>query len=234
MITTKTETQFKIRVVNTPGMPPSKIIDKPYTWQEVKDIVRENKLEKFARSLHQTDNYHKFKKQLQMSHTTIFKHLLANELKWYEAKDNGDMEWDDVIRNAVPDNQIVVYPGSYKLFTNRDDLKIVPNHFPYYFEDDVVHLCVWSKLRIEPDQASPIGDISPATREVIEKYVSKTFVKAMGIARENILWFKNWEALQSVKSISHLHVIVKGMTQEQLELVLYQSGEVLNASDMSP
>lgn len=232
MITTKTDTHIKIRVVHTPGMPPSKIRDKEYTWEEVKDIVGENRLEKFARSLHQTENYHRFKAQLQKNHTTIFKHLLINELKWYDPKENGGMSWDEVVRNEVPDNQIVISPASYKLFTHKDDLKIVPNHFPYYFEDDVMHMCVWTKLRIEPDETSPIGDISPATREIIEKYVCKTFVDGMGIDRENLVWFRNWEALQSVKTISHLHVLVKGMTETQIELVLYKPGEVLTPSDM--
>lgn len=232
MITTKTDTHIKIKVVHSPGMPPSKIRDVEYTWEEVKEIVRDNKLEKFARSLQQTENYHNFKAQLQKNHTSVFKHLLSNELKWYEPKDNGGVSWDEVVRNGIPDNQIVINPASYKLFSNPADLKIVPNHFPYYFEDDVMHMCVWTKLRIDPDEASPIGDISPATREIIEKYVCKTFVDEMGIDRENIVWFKNWEALQSVKTISHLHVLVKGMTETQLELVLYQPGEVLTPSDM--
>lgn len=233
MIQTKLDTKFKIRVVNSPGMPPSKIADRPYEWQDVRNIVGENRLEKFARSVHRTEKYHDFKHQLQQKNYTIFKHLLNNELKWYDPKDNGGLEWDQIISEGIPDNHIVINPASYKLFSNKSDLKIVPNHFPYYFEEDVVHLCVWSKLRIDSDENSPIGDISPATREIIDKYVCKTFVDGLGIARENLVWFRNWEALQSVKSISHLHVVVKGMTDEQLEKVLYQSGEVLTANDLA-
>lgn len=231
MIATQTETQYKFTIVHSPGMPPSKIKDKPYEWQEVEDIVAANKLEKFARSLQQTENYHQFKRQLQKTHTTVFKHLLINELRWYDAKANGGMSWDDVVRESVPDESIVINPGSYKLFMNAADVKIVPNHFPYYFQADVVHLCVWSKLRIEPDASSEKGDISPKTREIIEKYVVKTFVHGLGMDRSDLVWFKNWEALQSVKSISHLHVLARGISHEQLQKVLYLAGNILTDDD---
>jgi len=202
---------FPITVIQSPDMPSaSKYSDRQFTWAEVQDIIKYNELEVFARLEPETEKYHAFKKLLKEQNTTVFKHLVVNSLRWRTAEQ---------VR-SLKDAEISVPASGDPLFTNASDLKIVKNDFPYYFEDDVVHLCVWSKRRIDSDPNSALGDLSSEMRELIEKYVQKTFVDWLQIPRENLVWFRNWEALQSVKEISHLHVVVKGMTSEQLEKVL--------------
>lgn len=221
------EEKATIKVIHSSGMPPSKCIDRPYSWQEVVEIVENNRLERFARSQAKTQEYLKFKLDLQEKNTTVYKHLLFHQLRWYKPEDNGGLLAEEVVAQQVPDKEIVVRPSGKALFECEDDLMILPNHFPYYFEADVAHLCVWSKKSIDADPNSPIGDISPAMRGLIERYVIKTFVEGLGIPRENIVWFKNWLALQSVQAISHVHVVIKGITPEQLAKVLYTPGSVL-------
>lgn len=209
--TAKPRFDFPITVVHSPDMPSaSKFSDRVFTFDEVRDIIKHNELNSFARSKKATEKYLAFKKELKEKNTTVFKHLVVNTLKWRTAEQV----------QGLKDDEIAVPASGDALFTNGSDLKIVRNDFPYYFEDDVAHLCVWSKRRIDSDPNSALGDLSAEMRALIEEYVNKTFVEWLGIPREKLVWFRNWEALQSVKEISHIHVVVKGMTNEQLNQVL--------------
>lgn len=213
-----------VSVFHSPDMPAaSKISQRPYSWQEVRSIIQHNELEMFARSAETTEKYHNFKQRLHENHTTVFKHLVVSTLKWCTE--------EDVAQSA--DADIVVPDSGSDLLTNASDLKVVQNDFPYYFEDDVTHLCVWTKKRIESDPSSALGDLSPATRARIEKYVTKTFVDGLGVARENLVWFRNWEALQSVREVSHVHVVVKGMNAKQYESVVGGPGVPLTDADLA-
>lgn len=213
-------TRIPLTVIHSPDMPSaSKISERPYTWPEVRDIIRYNDLDAFARLGAQTESYLAFKRLLKQENLTVFRHIVTQTLGWRRLEE----------LDGVKDDKITVEASGAPMFTNPDDLKIVRNDFPYYFEDDVTHLCVWTKRRIESDPESLVGDLSPETRDIIERYVEQTFVKGLGIPRENLVWFRNWEALQSVKEISHVHVVVKGMTKEQVACVLGTAGVPLEA-----
>ncbi|KAF5212329.1 hypothetical protein E0198_001891 [Clavispora lusitaniae] len=214
---------MSISIIHSPDMPSaSKVSERPFTWAEVRDIVKYNELEALARSHSTTEKYLSFKKQLREAHTTVFKHLVVETLKWRTKEQV----------QSLDDSEIVVPRSGSPLFCNAEDLKIVLNDFPYHFEDDIVHLCVWTKKRIESDPNNSFGDISPQMRAHIEKYVVKTFVDGLGIPREDLVWFRNWDALQSVKEISHIHVVIKGMTSEQLQQVLGGPGVPLDESEV--
>lgn len=206
------ELNFNLKIVHSPGMPPSKIIEDPYTWSEVRGIVKSNKLENFARSKESTERYHRFKQELREKGITIFKYLLTHQLNWYNSEDNGGKS----ITEIEDDSQIVIKLEGTTMFENDQDWKILFNHFPYHFEEDVTHLCIWSKVPIPADPNSPYGDISPQTRRQVDQFLDRIILLRLGIDSENMTWFKNWAALQSVKAISHIHVIIKGITKEQL------------------
>lgn len=213
-------TRIPLTVIHSPDMPSaSKISERPYTWPEVREIIKYNDLDAFARLEAQTESYLAFKRLLKQENLTVFRHIVTQTLGWRRSEE----------LEGVKDDKITVESSGAPIFTNPDDLKIVRNDFPYYFEDDVTHLCVWTKRRIESDPESLVGDLSPETRDIIERYVDQTFVKGLGIERENLVWFRNWEALQSVKEISHVHVVVKGMTKEQVASVVGTAGVPLEA-----
>ncbi|KAG2732508.1 hypothetical protein G9P44_004925 [Scheffersomyces stipitis] len=170
-------------------------VDKPFTWNEVHFIVTTNQLELFARSQAATDRYLKFKHDLKESKVNILDHILANEVRW----DVEDLREEGAI------------------FADKSDLRIIHNRFPYYFEDDVSHLCVWSKVRIPTDPNSADGDITTETRNKINQYIEETFIRPLGLTWEQVEWFKNWTSLQSVKSISHIHVLIKGGDKNKIE-----------------
>ena len=214
--------------VETSNGPPLKAAVRKYTWDDVKEIVTNNELEDFSRSRETNESYRAFKSKMAEQNTTVFKHILWDQLHWYKAEDNGGLLWQEINERHIPDNQIVVRSLGKCLFECEDDVKILPNHFPYHFEDDISHICVWSKTVIPADPSSPIGDISESTRSVVEKYIQKTFVEGLGVPPENILWFKNWEALQSVKALSHIHVILNKVPKPKVESLFYTPGKILS------
>lgn len=217
--TTTSVLEFKLTYVSSPDMPTLKIASRPYTWSEISQIVRTNDLEKFARSKELTAEYFELKRKLKANHSSVFKYLLVSQLDWYDQKENGGIDIAD-----IAEEDIVVKAAGPSLFGNGDDLKVLPNHFPYYFEKNVTHLCIWTKMKIPNDPNSALGDISPAAGKVIDKYIRQTFQEQYDIPASDILWFRNWEALQSVKAMSHIHVIVRNLAPHQLEELLYSPG----------
>ncbi|OBA21921.1 hypothetical protein METBIDRAFT_40530 [Metschnikowia bicuspidata var. bicuspidata NRRL YB-4993] len=204
-----------VTLLYSPDMPAaSKYIERPFSWAEVQHIVATNDLDVFARSRLQTEHYLAFKRKLRLQETTVYKHLLTESLEWASA---------DAV-NGLLDLEIKVRSSGAVPFSNATDLRIIRNDFPYYFEDNVCHLCVWTKEPIPSDPRSDRGDISAETRELIEKYVCQTFVEHAGFARENVLWFRNWEALQSVREISHIHVLLRNASRGQVDMLIGTPG----------
>ncbi|KAK6463227.1 hypothetical protein DFJ63DRAFT_312550 [Scheffersomyces coipomensis] len=181
----------EISYIQSPLMPnPSKIKVQPFTWDQIEFIVGSNQLQVLARSKSETKRYLQFKQDLKESNSNILDYLLHHELQWKD---------EDI--NNKETNKI------FNMHTN--DVKILYNKFPYYFEPNVYHLCIWSKNRMEVDINSEEGDITDDMKNLIETYINLTFVKGLNIPKENIVWFKNWGNLQSVKDISHIHVLIK-------------------------
>jgi Protein of unknown function (DUF3605) len=87
-----------------------------------------------------------------------------------------------------------------------------------------VHLVCWTKARIptleEPDPNA--GDITPESRKLINDFVEQTFARHLGA--DNVLWFKNWASIQSVRSVEHIHVLVRGASEEFLKSVVGVEG----------
>ena len=105
-------------------------------------------------------------------------------------------------------------------FGDPRDYKILRNDWPYgSFEAGITHLIVWSKSRIPTDKET--GLVTPESRQLIETFVQKTFIGKLeregSEAREKVVWFKNWVALQSVPGLEHIHVLVKDVPESIID-----------------
>lgn len=105
-------------------------------------------------------------------------------------------------------------------FAHPGDFKILRNDWPYgSFEPDITHLIVWSKPRIQIDPES--GLVTPESKQLIEAFVKRTFVARLEQDRpqaiESLLWFKNWGALQSVRGLEHIHVLLRDVPDKMIE-----------------
>ncbi|CAN3365533.1 N-acetylglucosamine-induced protein 1 [Diutina catenulata] len=194
---------FGITSFQSPLMPGnSKVKEVPFTWDQIRYIIAANDLDLFARSPQETEHYLKFKAHLKSQGTSIQDYLVEHELQWQH-----------------------IQPSDHPLFGDVTDIKVMYNKFPYYFPDDVTHLCVWTKVPIPDDPTNPDGDISPATRRLIDTFIRKIFKGS------DLVWFRNWTALQSVRAISHCHVIVRNIDPALLKSLLAGDFEALTPAD---
>ncbi|GMG21071.1 unnamed protein product [Ambrosiozyma monospora] len=188
----------------------------PISFSMAKDLVNSDSLDCFYRSEQVLFDYHRYKCEMQKNGIDSTTDLLVNHLQW--APDSSMQLPSKYILD-----QLVHYKDA-RPFANKDDMIITKNLFPYYFKGNVTHLCVWLKSPMLPDPNSSVGDISIHDKQLIEAYINETFVKWLGVPREDLIWFKNWTELQSIRPIPHIHVIIKNLTKEQFDRVIRTPG----------
>lgn len=107
-------------------------------------------------------------------------------------------------------------PESRIPFEHPADYKVLLNDWPYGLEPEITHIVVWSRTPIPTDPDT--GDMTPESRARVRDFVARYFVHALGPGGEKqVLWFKNWVALQSVRSLEHFHVLVRNVGEATLE-----------------
>jgi hypothetical protein len=107
-------------------------------------------------------------------------------------------------------------PASNTPFADPSDYRVLINDWPYGFTPGITHIVVWSRTVILTDPIS--GDMTPETRKTIDNFVKRYFVDTLGPEGESrVMWFKNWVALQSVRALEHVHVMVKDVDAATLE-----------------
>ena len=60
------------------------------------------------------------------------------------------------------------------------------------------------------------GDVTPESRRLIEDYVDRYFVQDLQRGWDQVMWFKNWVSLQSVRGVDHVHVLVRDVPENVL------------------
>ncbi|TKX23626.1 hypothetical protein C1H76_4138 [Elsinoe australis] len=116
-------------------------------------------------------------------------------------------------------------------FADERDYQILLNDWPYGLAPGIVHIVVWTKALIATDETN--GDVTGESRELIERFVERRFVRDLdrvvgeGKGKGNVLWFKNWVSLQSVRGVDHVHVLVKDAPKELLDQWMKRTSEPL-------
>jgi hypothetical protein len=99
-------------------------------------------------------------------------------------------------------------PISTTPFDNPSDYRVLVNDWPYGFVSGITHIVVWSRTVIPTDPVT--GDMTPESRKIVGDFVKRFFVDRLGPGGEDrVTWFKNWVALQSVRALEHIHVMVR-------------------------
>ncbi|KAK0665054.1 N-acetylglucosamine-induced protein 1 [Lasiodiplodia hormozganensis] len=153
---------------------------RPYSWEEVKDIIKTNRIDKFVRKPSELRRYRHYTWELVRNYGSIMDFVLKERLQWTDLTPRG-------------------HP-----FTHSDDIKILHNDWPYGVDERIVHLVVWTKFELEDDPAT--DDLTPEARQMIDNYVDKTFCTRVNA--EQVIWFKNWKSLKSVHAVEHFHVML--------------------------
>jgi len=107
-------------------------------------------------------------------------------------------------------------PVSNTAFEHPSDYRVLINDWPYGLAPGITHIVVWTRTDIETD--SDKGAPTPESRAMIEAFVKRYFVDRLGPGGESqVAWFKNWVALQSVRSVAHIHVLVRDVEPAIIE-----------------
>ncbi|KAK9432685.1 hypothetical protein V1505DRAFT_220931 [Lipomyces doorenjongii] len=183
-----------------------------FSWEYLKEIIRENKLEFLCRMPSDLRKYLIWKTKIVKDYGSVANFVLLERLKWGPG-------------------EALAKPICTELFEVRDDYRILMNDFPYGFEDGIIHVVVWTKNPIPKVQTGSLtADIIPEVRQKIQTFVD-TICDRLGMDSDDILWFKNWAALQSVSEIDHFHVLlnkppVDDHGVEKLRLLLVDDDDI--------
>lgn len=105
-------------------------------------------------------------------------------------------------------------------FSEEALFELLPNDFPYMFDPNIIHLLIWSKIRlpIYLDDHTEVSmekhndhlpSMNPPMKEKIETFLAKTLKKQGMEPGKDYDWFINYTNLQSVRAISHIHLLIK-------------------------
>ncbi|KFA70417.1 hypothetical protein S40285_00626 [Stachybotrys chlorohalonatus IBT 40285] len=151
------------------------------TWDQVRDIVRSNQLERFQRWPSELRRYKAYTHGLARRYGSVASFVLTHRLGW---------DWPLEPKGAP--------------FQHPEDYRILHNDWPYGIDSRIVHLVVWTKFALKEDPST--GDLTDHARAEIDAFVTTTFRRRA--PQTQLLWFKNWSALKSVHAVEHFHVML--------------------------
>lgn len=98
-------------------------------------------------------------------------------------------------------------PASTILFDDPSDYRVLRNDWPYGLTPNLTHIVVWSRTTIPTDPET--GDMTPESRRSVGKFVKNFFADKLGLdGDDKVLWFKNWVALQSVRTLERMYILI--------------------------
>ncbi|KAJ1337674.1 DUF3605 domain-containing protein [Microdochium nivale] len=170
----------------------------PYhDWKDMTDIIRRNDLSILKRKPSDLRRYMKWTSETKAEYGSMTEYLLCHRLP---------SAW----------GRPPFVPASLVPFEDPSDYRVLINDWPYGITADMTHIVVWTRTVIETDNT--VGDMVPQSRRLVTEFVRRFFVERLGPGGEDkVLFFKNWVALQSVRALEHIHVIVRDAPREILE-----------------
>ncbi|EXJ87258.1 hypothetical protein A1O3_04217 [Capronia epimyces CBS 606.96] len=167
------------------------------SWPEVQELVDTNRIDRFQRSPSQLRAYFEHIYQVKKQYGAVSAYI-QHEL----------LHWDKTT------------PSSDPPFENPADYKITYNNWPYYIEEDIKHLVVWTKFLIDEDETT--GRVTHDATARITALIARTFcAEEQGtghkVNRDQIVWFKNWKSLKSVHALGHRSSSASEESRDQVE-----------------
>ncbi|KAM5358904.1 hypothetical protein ACJZ2D_014890 [Fusarium nematophilum] len=168
-----------------------------HDWQDLKNIIETNNLSVLKRKPSDLRRYMKWTAETKAEYGSMTNYLLINRLPGSWGKPP-------------------FTPASTIPFDNPSDYRVLVNDWPYGLDREIRHIVVWLRTTIPTDPGT--GDMTPESRVLVKSFVKRYFVDALGPDGESqVLWFKNWVALQSVRALEHIHVLVRNVDDETIE-----------------
>ncbi|KAI1815303.1 hypothetical protein GGS20DRAFT_354032 [Poronia punctata] len=168
-----------------------------HDWEDLKKIIGENNLSVLKRKPSDLRRYMAWTFDTKARYGSMINYLLHHRLP---------STW-----GSPP-----FTPASPVPFEDKSDYRVLINDWPYGLSPGITHIVVWSRTIIDTDPDT--GDMTPESRKIVTDFVKRFFADKLGPEGDDrVLWFKNWVALQSVRSLEHIHVMVKDVSKSILE-----------------
>ncbi|KAF7168972.1 hypothetical protein CNMCM5623_001853 [Aspergillus felis] len=188
----------------------------PHDWDNLKDIIARNDLGALKRKPSDLVRYLSWSRDTKAQYGSITNFICKRRLGWHLPEPAGT---SDSSGTAVADSEPVFPYNNPIPFADPSDYKILRNDWPYGLAPGIVHLCVWLRTPVPVQEHG--GDLTDESRALIEEFVERTFVARLAREgysnpKDHVQWFKNWTALQSVRSLEHIHVLVRDVPESIL------------------
>ncbi|CDH15493.1 uncharacterized protein ZBAI_07280 [Zygosaccharomyces bailii ISA1307] len=177
------------------------------SFQQARQLVESGKLERLERSPECTALYRKHKEGL----TEDIVVDVCKKLHWSLQ----DITFLNTVKYPEQADKIAAAFSDAALF------KITVNEFPYWFEPCVSHLLIWSKISL-PLYCGDSEQINTTLYKKIEEFLRYNLEQRLGISSEDYCFFINTSRLQSVKGISHIHLLLRSNQQVAREILSQQ------------
>ena len=128
----------------------------PFTWDELKTLVKNDQLDKMSRSRSEQDRYDDYIQKIKKEWVSVADHILCSKFDFEREFDEASLRL-----KAKPSLEEVDFVRT----------SLCPNDFPYFVEDEVQHWCLW-KLQ----ENVVVNDIMIAKKELFEKLDVEEFI----------------------------------------------------------
>lgn len=174
-------------------------------WDRAKQLIRSGQLNLLVRSKECTRRYREHKKSLGKVDVSSF---VLNKLQWSEQ----NLEYLNEQKFKTKHEKIEA------ALSDRSLYKLTKNDFPYDFPSNVHHLLIWSKiiLPLYEDDTDGANQV-PETHDRIEEFLRLNLQDDFKIPPADYCWFVNYSSLQSIKKISHIHLLIRTDNTELIE-----------------
>ena len=172
-----------------------------HTWENLHELISANELDELKRWPSFLKAYLAWTAHVKAKYGTITEYILTQRLFWKPLNSEGRIKFE--IKNDTP-------------FADPADYKIIRNDWTYAVSPGISHIVVWSKQSLPVDSE---GALTDEGRKIVTGFVDREFRKKVGEEKEGekVQWFKNTTNLQSVRSLEHVHVLVRGADEEVLK-----------------
>ncbi|KAF2637117.1 hypothetical protein P280DRAFT_501003 [Massarina eburnea CBS 473.64] len=172
-----------------------------HTWEDLHHLIGTNQLDELKRWPSFLKAYLAWTAHVKAKYGNITNYLLTQRLFWEPASTTGAFNFP--VKNTTP-------------FADPADYLIIKNDWTYAVTPGISHIVVWSKKPLPVDGE---GALTAGGRGLVEEFVKREFRDKAGEVEEGtkVQWFKNTTNLQSVRSLEHVHVLVRDVDEEVLK-----------------
>ncbi|KAL2863417.1 GIG1 family protein [Aspergillus lucknowensis] len=172
-----------------------------HDWKDLQDIIARGNLGILKRKPSDLIRYLKWTNETKAQYGLITNYICLRRLGW-------QLPTETAADAPLPFNNPIP-------FADPADYKILRNDWPYGLAKGISHLVVWLRTPIPVKDGEEV--ITEESRNLIDAFIERTFVARLAEDKEirfvdpksHVLWFKNYTALQSVRGLEHIHVLLK-------------------------